>query len=175
MLLGWGIAWLNVIPLPRCLMSCFPPLALLLCGLIEAAGGALAADGEAPPVGGEGRSSGQGAVAASEGDPPLARGEQVESPVRPPRDGATVFADTGCATCHTPARDLQAVGLGRSLAQVAADYNGEKLVLIDFLNGGPPRENSAQYATMKAQQVLTRQLSADERAALADYLLSFGG
>jgi cytochrome c551/c552 len=91
-----------------------------------------------------------------------------------PPDGPTLFANGNCATCHTPDRDQQVVGLGPSLRQIAADYKGDRLGLLDFLNGGPPKVNSAQYEVMKAQQALTRKLSAQDKNTLVDYLLTFG-
>lgn len=132
----------------------------------------LAAD-PLPPLGGR----------AAEAPPPArteaTRAEAdpaVEPDISAPlRDGPTLFADLNCETCHSPDRDLEAVGLGRSLRQIAASYKGDKLGLLDFLNGGPPKINSAQYEIMKAPQAGTRKLSAEDKGTLADYLLTFGG
>lgn len=87
--------------------------------------------------------------------------------------GADLFFSNDCVICHDATKDRVAEGLGPSLAMIAAAYKGKEDALISFLNGkGRPRIYPDKYSLMKDQLDSIRDLSGDERKALATFLLN---
>jgi len=84
-------------------------------------------------------------------------------------DGAAIFKQKGCASCHQPNADT----VGPSLKKIATAYAGKKDQLVKYLKDqAPPIVDPAKAAIMKAQLTLTKNLPDDQLSALADFILS---
>ena len=98
---------------------------------------------------------------------------QAETSVnQPPKElGKELFEGKGmCATCHKA--DIKTVG--PSINDIAKIYNEKGASIADFINDkGEPLVDPSQYDIMKANFVITKAMSADERKALEIYMMSF--
>lgn len=86
--------------------------------------------------------------------------------------GATLFEGVGkCVTCHKP--DVKLVG--PSLQDIAKKYKEQKASIATFLNGGhDPIVDPTQFEVMKANFVVTKAMTDEERQALEQYIYSQG-
>jgi cytochrome c len=91
-------------------------------------------------------------------DPLLAKGQEL-------------FEGKGtCTACHKP--DVKVVG--PSIKDIAKIYKEKGASIADFINDkGEPLVDPSQYDIMKANFVITKAMSADERKALEIYMMSF--
>jgi len=90
--------------------------------------------------------------------------------------GAKVFAKSGCAACHDPAKDQLGAGLGPSLKMVADAYNanGGKEKLVAFFNKGKKKDvlvAPAKFGIMKTQLKKINKMSDADKSNLADFVL----
>ena len=85
--------------------------------------------------------------------------------------GKELFEGKGmCATCHKA--DIKTVG--PSIKDIAKIYNEKAASIADFINDkGEPLVDPSQYDIMKANFVITKAMSANERKALEIYMMSF--
>ena len=85
--------------------------------------------------------------------------------------GKELFEGKGmCATCHKA--DIKTVG--PSINDIAKVYKEKGASIADFINDkGEPLVDPSQYDIMKANFVITKAMSADERKALEIYMMSF--
>ena len=85
--------------------------------------------------------------------------------------GKELFEGKGmCATCHKA--DIKTVG--PSINDIAKIYKEKGASIADFINDkGEPLVDPSQYDIMKANFVITKAMSADERKALEIYMMSF--
>ena len=99
--------------------------------------------------------------------------EQIETSVNqtPKELGKELFEGKGmCATCHKA--DIKTVG--PSINDIAKIYKEKGASIADFINDkGEPLVDPSQYEIMKANFVITKAMSADERKALEIYMMSF--
>lgn len=99
--------------------------------------------------------------------------EQTEASVNqtPKELGEELFEGKGmCATCHQA--DVKTVG--PSIKDIAKIYKEKGASIADFINDkGEPLVDPSQYDIMKANFVITKAMSADERKALEIYMMSF--
>jgi cytochrome c551/c552 len=83
-------------------------------------------------------------------------------------DGKAVFQELNCTSCHKEAGK----GVGSSVAEIAEAYAGKAQRLRDYLAGqAEAMMKPSKAAIMRRQIAKTKELSAAERQALADYLL----
>ena len=98
---------------------------------------------------------------------------QAETSVKqtPKELGKEFFEGKGmCATCHKA--DIKRVG--PSIKDIAKIYKEKGASIADFINDrGEPLVDPSQYDIMKANFVITKAMSADERKALEIYMMSF--
>lgn len=98
---------------------------------------------------------------------------QAETSVNqiPKELGKELFEGKGmCATCHKA--DIKTVG--PSINDIAKIYKEKGASIADFINDkGEPLVDPSQYDIMKANFVITKAMSADERKALEIYMISF--
>lgn len=98
---------------------------------------------------------------------------QAETSVKqtPKELGKELFEGKGmCATCHKA--DIKRVG--PSIKDIAKIYKEKGASIADFINDrGEPLVDPSQYDIMKANFVITKAMSADERKALEIYMMSF--
>lgn len=98
---------------------------------------------------------------------------KVETSVNqtPKELGKELFEGKGmCATCHKA--DIKTVG--PSINDIAKVYKEKGASIADFINDkGEPLVDPSQYEIMKANFVITKAMSADERKALEIYMMSF--
>lgn len=98
---------------------------------------------------------------------------QAETSVKqtPKELGKELFEGKGmCATCHKA--DIKTVG--PSINDIAKIYKEKGASIADFINDkGEPLVDPSQYEIMKANFVITKAMSADERKALEIYMMSF--
>lgn len=98
---------------------------------------------------------------------------QAETSVNqtPKELGKELFEGKGmCATCHKA--DIKTVG--PSINDIAKIYKEKGASIADFINDkGEPLVDPSQYDIMKANFVITKAMSADERKALEIYMMSF--
>jgi cytochrome c551/c552 len=90
-------------------------------------------------------------------------------------DGSALFTAKACVACHHPDKDQSAMGLGPSLKMISAAYAEDKDGLVKFLNADPaaaPKVNPALYPIMQGQQMMTKTWTDEEKAAVADFILS---
>ena len=85
--------------------------------------------------------------------------------------GKELFEGKGmCATCHKA--DIKTVG--PSINDIAKIYKENGASIADFINdNGEPLVDPSQYEIMKANFVITKAMSAEERKALEIYMMSF--
>jgi cytochrome c len=85
--------------------------------------------------------------------------------------GKEIFEGKGmCATCHQA--DIKTVG--PSIKDIAKIYKEKGASIAEFINDkGEPLVDPSQYEIMKANFVITKAMSADERKALEIYMMSF--
>jgi cytochrome c len=99
--------------------------------------------------------------------------EQIETSVNqtPKELGKELFEGKGmCATCHKA--DIKTVG--PSINDIAKIYKEKGASIADFINDkGEPLVDPSQYEIMKANFVITKAMSAEERKALEIYMMSF--
>ena len=99
--------------------------------------------------------------------------EQTEASVNqtPKELGEELFEGKGmCATCHQA--DVKTVG--PSIKDIAKIYKEKGASIAEFINDkGEPLVDPSQYEIMKANFVITKAMSADERKALEIYMMSF--
>ncbi len=90
-------------------------------------------------------------------------------------DGAALVKSKGCTACHHPTKDQLSMGLGPSFQMISTAYkeNGGKDSIVKFLLGqGDPIVAPKKFSIMKSQLNTTKKFSDEERAAIADYILS---
>jgi cytochrome c len=99
--------------------------------------------------------------------------EQIETSVNqtPKELGEELFEGKGmCATCHQA--DVKTVG--PSIKDIAKIYKEKGASIAEFINDkGEPLVDPSQYEIMKANFVITKAMSAEERKALEIYMMSF--
>jgi len=99
--------------------------------------------------------------------------EQKETSVNqtPKELGKELFEGKGmCATCHKA--DVKTVG--PSIKDIAKIYKENGASIADFINEkGEPLVDPSQYEIMKANFVITKAMSAEERKALEIYMMGF--
>jgi cytochrome c len=85
--------------------------------------------------------------------------------------GKELFEGKGmCATCHKA--DIKTVG--PSINDIAKIYKEKGASIADFINEkGEPLVDPSQYEIMKANFVITKAMSAEERKALEIYMMGF--
>ena len=85
--------------------------------------------------------------------------------------GQELFEGKGmCASCHKA--DIKTVG--PSIKDIAKIYKEKGVSIADFINDkGEPLVDPSQYEIMKANFVITKAMSAEERKALEIYMMSF--
>lgn len=97
--------------------------------------------------------------------------EQQETSVNqtPKALGKELFEGKGmCATCHKA--DIKTVG--PSIKDIAKIYKEKGASIADFINEkGKPLVDPSQYEIMKANFVITKAMSAEERKALEIYMM----
>ncbi len=98
---------------------------------------------------------------------------QAETSVNqtPKELGKELFEGKGmCATCHQA--DIKTVG--PSINDIAKIYKEKGASIADFINDkGEPLVDPSQYEIMKANFVITKAMSDEERKALEIYMMSF--
>ena len=99
--------------------------------------------------------------------------EQTETSANqtPKALGKELFEGKGmCATCHKADQKI----VGPSIKDIAKIYKENGASIADFINdNGEPLVDPSQYDIMKANFVITKAMSADERKALEIYMMSF--
>ena len=85
--------------------------------------------------------------------------------------GKELFEGKGmCATCHKA--DIKTIG--PSIKDIAKIYKEKGASIANFINDkGEPLVDPSQYEIMKANFVITKAMSTDERKALEIYMMSF--
>jgi cytochrome c len=85
--------------------------------------------------------------------------------------GKELFEGKGmCATCHKVDQKI----VGPSIKDISKIYTEKGASIADFINDkGEPLVDPSQYEIMKANFVITKAMSADERKALEIYMMSF--
>jgi cytochrome c len=98
---------------------------------------------------------------------------QAETSVNqtPKELGKELFEGKGmCATCHKADQKI----VGPSIKDISKIYTEKVASIADFINDeGEPLVDPSQYEIMKANFVITKAMSADERKALEIYMMSF--
>ena len=90
-------------------------------------------------------------------DPLLAKGQEL-------------FEGKGtCATCHK----ADAKTVGPAIKDIAKTYKEKNASIASFINGeGEPLVDPSQYEIMKANFVITKAMSEEDRKALETYMMS---
>jgi cytochrome c len=85
--------------------------------------------------------------------------------------GQELFEGKGtCTTCHKA--DVKVVG--PAIKDIAKTYKEKRASIASFINGeGEPLVDASQYEIMKANFVITKAMSAEDRKALEAYMMSF--
>jgi cytochrome c len=84
-------------------------------------------------------------------------------------DGKTLFMENGCVACHNADKKT----VGPAIKEIAAGY-ASKDDLVKFLKGeGKAIIDPAQFAVMQPNLATTKKMNDAQRAAIADYMLSF--
>ena len=98
---------------------------------------------------------------------------QAETSVNqtPKELGKELFEGKGmCATCHKADQKI----VGPSIKDIAKIYKEKGASIAEFINDkGEPLVDPSQYEIMKANFVITKAMSAEERKALEIYMMSF--
>jgi cytochrome c len=85
-------------------------------------------------------------------------------------DGQSIFKSNGCMSCHRPESSSK---VNPSLSEIAQAYQGKSNQLADYLSGAAdPIVRPERAAMMKRYLEKTRAMSAEERKALAEFILS---
>ncbi len=89
----------------------------------------------------------------------------------PAQKGQEIFEGKGtCTTCHKPDEKV----VGPSLKDIAAIYKQKGLSVAAFINEeSKPVVDPALYETMKANFVLTKMMTPEERQNIEAYIMSF--
>lgn len=84
--------------------------------------------------------------------------------------GQELFEGKGtCATCHKA--DTKTVG--PAINDIAKAYKEKNASIASFINGkGDPLVDPSQYEIMKANFVITKAMSEEERKAIENYMMS---
>ncbi|MGB0882727.1 MAG: c-type cytochrome, partial [Vicingaceae bacterium] len=83
-------------------------------------------------------------------------------------DGSELFTSSGCVACH----QAEVKTVGPSIKEIKEAYADNSAGLVAFLNGeGEAIVDVAQAAVMAPQVETTKAMTAEERTAIADYLL----
>jgi cytochrome c len=83
-------------------------------------------------------------------------------------DGADLFASNGCVACH----QAEVKTVGPAIKEIKEGYADNSDGLVAFLSGeGEAIIDVAQAAVMAPQVETTKAMTAEERLALANYLL----
>jgi len=100
---------------------------------------------------------------------PFVSTETETSVLTPKALGKELFEGKGmCATCHKA--DIKTVG--PSIKDIAKIYRENGASIADFINEkGEPLVDPSQYEIMKANFVITKAMSAEERKALEIYMM----
>jgi len=99
-------------------------------------------------------------------------GKPTEVTTHKPEDlGAAIFDGKGvCYTCHKP----ETKTVGPSIKDIAKIYKEKGGSIVDFLQEkSEPIVDPSQYATMKTNFAITKNLPKEELKALEAYMLSF--
>ena len=92
-----------------------------------------------------------------------------DSVASPETNGYNLFNDSGCAACHLP--DSKSVG--PSINEIASAYSENKEGMITFLRGeGEAIVDPSQYAVMKVNLSITKEMDDKNLSDLVDYILS---
>ena len=85
--------------------------------------------------------------------------------------GQELFEGKGtCTACHKPDTKV----IGPSIKEIAKIYKEKGASIASFINGeGEPLVDASQYEIMKANFVITKAMSAEDRKALEAYMMSF--
>lgn len=85
--------------------------------------------------------------------------------------GKELFEGKGtCIACHKP--DVKVVG--PSIKEITKIYKEKGASIASFINGeGEPIVDASQYEIMKANFVITKAMTSEERRALEIYMMSF--
>ncbi len=84
-------------------------------------------------------------------------------------NGEELFQKNGCTACHQPT----AKTVGPAVNEIAKAYAGKKEDLVKFLKGeGQAIVDAPQFAVMKPNLEITKKMTDDQVAAIADYILS---
>ncbi|CAM3760815.1 c-type cytochrome [Flavobacterium cucumis] len=85
--------------------------------------------------------------------------------------GRELFEGKGtCTACHKP--DVKVVG--PSIKEITKIYKEKGASIASFINGeGEPIVDASQYEIMKANFVITKAMTSEERRALEIYMMSF--
>mgnify|MGYP006194614905 CR=1 FL=1 len=85
--------------------------------------------------------------------------------------GQEIFDGKGnCFSCHKPDQKI----IGPSVVEIAKIYKEQNADMVKFLKGeGEPIVDPSQYAVMKTNFYITKNLSDEELKGLEDYFYSF--
>ncbi len=94
--------------------------------------------------------------------------EEVAEEATASVDGSELFTSSGCVACH----QAEVKTVGPSIKEIKEAYADNSAGLVAFLNGeGEAIVDVAQAAVMAPQVETTKAMTAEEREAIADYLL----
>lgn len=95
----------------------------------------------------------------------------IEEKQMPVELGESVFNGHGmCYTCHKIDKKV----IGPSVTEIATIYKNKKGNIIQFLlEKAPPIVDPSQYATMKTNFAITKNLPKEELEALQTYMMQF--
>jgi cytochrome c len=95
----------------------------------------------------------------------------TETAQTPAQKGQEIFEGKGtCTTCHKPNEKV----VGPSLQDIATIYKQKGLSVAAFINEeSKPVVDPALYETMKANFVLTKMMTPEERQNIEAYIMSF--
>eukprot|EP01022_Parablepharisma_sp_SALTPOND_P018095 TRINITY_DN2940_c0_g3_i1.p3 TRINITY_DN2940_c0_g3~~TRINITY_DN2940_c0_g3_i1.p3 ORF type:complete len:140 (+),score=26.86 TRINITY_DN2940_c0_g3_i1:296-715(+) len=86
------------------------------------------------------------------------------------KSGEEIFKSMACGACHKMEESSK---VNPSVAKIAEAYQGKKQQLVDYLNGeSEPIVDAGKANLMKSSLRRTKELPEEERAALAEYMLS---
>jgi cytochrome c551/c552 len=86
-------------------------------------------------------------------------------------DGASIFKSQGCTSCHRPEKSTK---VNPSLAAIAESYHENIEQLVRYLNGDADAIVKPDKAKLMKRYVeRTKKLSASERKAIAEYIMSY--
>lgn len=86
-------------------------------------------------------------------------------------DGASIFKSQGCTSCHRPDKSTK---VNPSLAAIAESYHENTEQLVRYLNGEADAIVKPDKAKLMKRYVeRTKKLSASERKAIAEYIMSY--